>query len=563
MLCIFLGWFIGANLWLAYFESQTIDEAVHLTAGYSYITTKDFRLNPEHPPLLKELSALPLLALDVKDVKDLDAWESASEWKAGKEFVYHSNSSPRAIMFAARLMPIVVAVLLGLLVFLLATYFTNKSFGLLALGLFCFDPNIIAHSHYVTTDIASAFGMLLTLTSLFYYVNRPSIKRLLLASLCLGAALAFKFSTIFILLFVALLVALSIYLNDKKLKTGKKVLSFIKKMAFIFIVAGLFLFATYGFEVIKPSSNSAAYAGNLANDNAVFNAAKNMYIPMYSYLRGFGRVFLHVKDGSFDQLVYIMGSYSGSKWYYFLLAALIKTPLITILAAVFSLSLGLVLLYKFAKKSLKLSKLSKNSWYILTLFGFVLAYLAISALTAINIDWRYTMPIYPAVFILIAIGFYRARYFFKLPEFKMLMISGVALALLMVSLALQWPYTLSYSNELLPIVDTKTNTIRLTDSNIDWSQDIYRLIDYAKASSGSTYIYDLSTNVDMAVLGAPDNLQFADRAYLEGLCDRDYPLNVVLSYHAIYGGAQQEFACYRGVKPDITVGSSIVIFNQR
>jgi hypothetical protein len=334
-------------------------------------------------------------------------------------------------------------------------------------------------------------------------------------------------------------------------------------MAFIFIVAGLFLFATYGFEIIKPSNNSAAYAGNLANDNAVFNAAKNMYIPMYSYLRGFGRVFLHVKDGNFDQLVYVMGSYSDSKWYHFLLAALIKTPLITILAAILSLSLGLALLYKLCKESLRPSKLSKNSWYILTLLGFVLAYLATSALTAINIDWRYTMPIYPVVFILIAIGFYRARYFFNLSELKMLIISGVALALLIISLALQWPYTLSYSNELLPIVDTKTNTIRLTDSNIDWGQDIYRLINYAKANPDSSYAYDLATNADMAVLGAPDNLQLADKTYLDSICSRDYPANIVLSYQAIYDSVHPEFSCYRGIKPDATVGSSIVIFGQR
>src|SRR5262249_60657155 len=46
------GWgFIRAN-------SQTHDEAVHLTAGYSYLVTHDFRLNPEHPPLLKEWAAL-------------------------------------------------------------------------------------------------------------------------------------------------------------------------------------------------------------------------------------------------------------------------------------------------------------------------------------------------------------------------------------------------------------------------------------------------------------------------------------------------------------------------
>jgi len=42
-------------------ESAIMDEVAHIPAGYSYLTQKDMRLNPEHPPLLKDLSAIPLL----------------------------------------------------------------------------------------------------------------------------------------------------------------------------------------------------------------------------------------------------------------------------------------------------------------------------------------------------------------------------------------------------------------------------------------------------------------------------------------------------------------------
>ena len=44
-------------------ECQTYDEAVHLAAGFSYLTTGDYQLNPEHPPLSKMLAAIPLLFL--------------------------------------------------------------------------------------------------------------------------------------------------------------------------------------------------------------------------------------------------------------------------------------------------------------------------------------------------------------------------------------------------------------------------------------------------------------------------------------------------------------------
>ena len=31
--------------------SATFDETTHLPSGYVYLTTGDFRLNPQHPPL--------------------------------------------------------------------------------------------------------------------------------------------------------------------------------------------------------------------------------------------------------------------------------------------------------------------------------------------------------------------------------------------------------------------------------------------------------------------------------------------------------------------------------
>ena len=67
--------------------SPTSDETTHLAAGWSYLKTGDFRLNPEHPPLLKSVAALPMLLMRVwpqKLVDDgspearclLDEWET-------------------------------------------------------------------------------------------------------------------------------------------------------------------------------------------------------------------------------------------------------------------------------------------------------------------------------------------------------------------------------------------------------------------------------------------------------------------------------------------------------
>src|SRR3990167_6792731 len=39
-------------------DSATMDELAHIPAGYSYLSERDYRLNPEHPPLIKDLSAI-------------------------------------------------------------------------------------------------------------------------------------------------------------------------------------------------------------------------------------------------------------------------------------------------------------------------------------------------------------------------------------------------------------------------------------------------------------------------------------------------------------------------
>ena len=44
-------------------ESQTYDESTHLYAGFEYWKHADFGVNPENPPLVKMIAAMPLLRM--------------------------------------------------------------------------------------------------------------------------------------------------------------------------------------------------------------------------------------------------------------------------------------------------------------------------------------------------------------------------------------------------------------------------------------------------------------------------------------------------------------------
>src|SRR5439155_9392242 len=68
--------------------SATTDEPVHLSAGYSYCRTRDFRLNPEHPPLAKLIAALPLLLIKPRLDISSKEWEGSSEYPFAFNFLY-------------------------------------------------------------------------------------------------------------------------------------------------------------------------------------------------------------------------------------------------------------------------------------------------------------------------------------------------------------------------------------------------------------------------------------------------------------------------------------------
>ena len=46
-----LSFFSFISLTATLQKSPTFDEPLHIYAGYSYLQWRDFRVNPEHPPL--------------------------------------------------------------------------------------------------------------------------------------------------------------------------------------------------------------------------------------------------------------------------------------------------------------------------------------------------------------------------------------------------------------------------------------------------------------------------------------------------------------------------------
>ena len=122
--------------------SATTDEPVHLAAGYSYWQTRDFRMNPEHPPLAKLIAAFPLLFIHPKLDRTRNDWKTADEYRFGFNFLYE-NDADRLLFWSRTAIAALAAV--GLIVtFLWARDMFGPPAGLFAAGLYAFSPNLLA-----------------------------------------------------------------------------------------------------------------------------------------------------------------------------------------------------------------------------------------------------------------------------------------------------------------------------------------------------------------------------------------------------------------------------------
>src|SRR5262249_38682503 len=189
-------WWQGERFLAA--NGPTFDEGAHLAAGYSYLMTGDFRLNPEHPPLLKMLWAAPLAAGErPRYPHDVAAASNNNHWHIADALLFRSGLSHPQVINAARR----VNLALGCCVVLLAGWWAYRAWGsrlagLVACAFAAFDPTLLALSCVLSTDVGLTLFGLLSAYLLWEYAAAPSRGLLLAAGVGLGLLLGSKFSAL-------------------------------------------------------------------------------------------------------------------------------------------------------------------------------------------------------------------------------------------------------------------------------------------------------------------------------------------------------------------------------
>ncbi len=555
-------------------KSQIIDEAPHIVAGYSYLKTGDFRLNPEHPPLIKMMSGFPLLFMNLKPLDENPGWEDAKQWYAGQQFLYRNNVGPAWQLFWARLPIMLLSILLGLIIFKWSKRLFGVTGGLLALAFYAFDPTTIAHSRWITTDLGIAFFMFATLFFLSRYLKKPTFWRALSFAAIFGLAQVAKFSAIILIPLAFLYLIIAKWQGWPKTELNPdeigKVFSIKKLILLTFIVAFFVIWGTYGFEMKTPYSDpevSVAFASgksqqhfdkawltfiNTATDTDTSlgkfteNAAKNVPIPAFTYFKGFATLANHNYWGHTS---YLLGEHSGvGWWYYFIIAFLVKTPLVTLLLLLFLIGYFIRWLVLRSKKVntdrgdpveekpapsglIKSLRQANIDWYIIILTP--LLYFIWTLTSKLNLGVRHLLPIYPFIFLMI--GFLVTL---KIDKYKKVFYSifVVLLIFYFVSSLLIYPHYLSYFNEA--VGGPNNGHKYLTDSNLDWGQDLYGLKGYMdKHGLDNIYLHYFGTAYPSAYgidfESPPDNEAIAKDPAFTG--------TIAISVSALYSESKEYY----------------------
>jgi len=474
-------------------QSQTFDEAVHIFAGYRYWKTFDFGANPEHPPLVKLVAALPLLRMPLRVPSIPDADFKMVEYRTGRDFLYGNDAN--TLLWRARMAVAVFTICLALTVFLVANSMWGAGPAFLALTLLVFEPNFLAHGALVTTDVAATFGIFLGVASFYFYLKKPTALRLAGAGLAAGLCLGVKHSGILlfpILLILALVELLS--LRDpatQKFAPGlaKRALQQAASLATIAAISLVALWSLYGFryaarpaglKVNPPLLEFASQMGH--NSSAIVLWISHRHLLPESYLYGVADI---SSLGTIPTVIF--GKYYPSaQWFYFPSIFIVKSTLAFLVLCCLA---PLCAAFR--------GKLFRREMLFLIIPP--ATYLVVAMSSGINYGVRHLLPIYPFLIVLVSFAAW------NLGERHRARAALVAVLVVfhMASSVRAFPNYIPYANELWG-GPAHTHQI-LADSNVDWGQGLVAMQHYIgkRHIQNCWFAYFGSLIVDVSYYGIP------------------------------------------------------------
>ncbi|MET7287957.1 phospholipid carrier-dependent glycosyltransferase [Streptomyces sp. NPDC005573] len=429
-------------------QTPTIDEPVYVATATDYLREHRLRYNPEHPPLGKLLIAAGVAVAGPR----YDPSYTGTQGDVGRHLLYESGNDPWRLMLWARLPVIVLTLLFGLVVRSFAGDVAGTAGGLVALALYAFSPDVIAHGSLATLDVPAA-GFVLTSVWLAHRARHRPGRYLPLAGAALGAALATRMSALPAVPVLMLLAVVSVRAARPGGGRWRETRRCLTGAAVVVLVAVAVVWAAYlavdprlRFDPAAPVPAVPGPRGRLTD-----------LLPLPEAYRAGMRVQFGMEDYPWQG--FLFGRvYTGSLWYYLPAALLVKTPLGLLVAGV----AGCV-------TAVAVRRLRAAAPYLLLPPMVLLA----SAMTGAR-DFGTRYAVFVPMFLAVAAAC--AGVLFRQGRGRAAWAAtGVLVLWVAVSSLRAFPYYLPYANEAF---GGPAGTHRvLHDSNVDWGQDLGRLAD--------------------------------------------------------------------------------------
>jgi len=455
-------------------ETQTWDEGIHISAGYAYLARGDYRWNIEHPPLVKLISALPLTGLHLFGLK-LDvpppvfAGKRPDQVQFGIDFLYHNQVHADSILIAARSPNI----LLTLLFAVALAWWTGRRFGpaagLLAVALCAFDPNLMAHGRYVTTDFPVTVFYFFACVLWVEYLERGTFRSLLPAAFAFTLAMVTKFSAVLLIPTLTLLYAARWAQRPREFPMRRLAIAAGTPLAMLLAAAIL----VYWPETVRCFTTDVPRLADVVNrDNFVGNAlwylSDTLDLPAHGFLTGLNAVAEHNAGGHPS---YLMGLRSDKGWwYYFPVVYAVKSTMAALAATALLLLAGI---WRTVRGDFR-GDFRKMPIMAIGLILAPVLYFAVSMSSGINIGMRHILPVYPFLYVGLAAMLSAPRFLRAAAPM------ALALAVLQIAeCASIAPDYLAFFNAFAG--GPGNGPLYLADSNIDWGQDVKKLLQWLEA----------------------------------------------------------------------------------
>ena len=492
-------------------DSNTMDELAHTPSGYSYIVKQDMRLNPEHPPLLKDLSGLSVwLGSKITNTPvyfpdQVKPWtqDLNGQWDFGREFLFRNNNNADNIIFFARIPMILVMILLGYYVFRWTRELYGNTASLFSLFLYSLSPAFIANGRLVTTDVVAAAAFFISIYYFIKWIQKQNKKNLIIAGIVFGIAMLTKFSLVLLIPYFILITIIWMILNRKFIKPiiGIALIGLIGMV----LVWPIYQFHVWNYPAERQIADSVAYLETFGDrilaDPVIWASDKPILRPYAQFFTGLLMVIQRASGGN---TTYFLGEISRTAWpHYFPLVFLIKVPLSLLVLML----IAFMSIKGYSKLRLrKIREFLKKYFTEFALLLFFAVYWYTSITSNLNIGVRHVLPTFPVIYILVSgqinkwLNSYSGPFLEKIKlnskkEFKNTkMISWIHFKTyskyIIIIILFAWyafgtikvyPHFLTYFNE--SIGGSSEGYKYVTDSNLDWGQDLKRLAKFVNENN--------------------------------------------------------------------------------